>query len=77
MIVHKKSLGVLACVAVPGAKAWTEQRDLKLSMFPELDASEWWEVRDRSSLGRKILRSYPDFQPVEMDGKLVDIITIK
>lgn len=75
MLVHKRSGGVLHTVACPRGREWVERRRLTLSQFPELDPEEWWEVPDRSPLGRKLLRWYPYFTPVLSErGELTDII---
>lgn len=59
MWVHKRSRGVL-----PEKMALTE-----------LSPEAWWQVPDRTTLGRKILRLYPAFDPVINDkGQLLDVI---
>lgn len=80
MLVHKLSRGVLACIEVPGASAgpWRKLRNLKLSMFPDLNPNDWWEVRDTSQLGIRLIMYYPDFIPVTDDnGALIDLKPIE
>ena len=57
LYVHKESRGVLQAANRP----------------PGLSPVEWWEVRERTALGRKILRYYPCFDAVtNEDGALRD-----
>lgn len=77
MLVHKQTHGVLQNISVTNNKGkWSIKTNLKLKMFPELRKDEWWEVQDNTVLGRKIMRSYPDFIPIESDGQLIDITPI-
>ena len=59
LLVHKKSRGILRGPRLP----------------PGLKPEEWWQVRERTSLARRILRDYPCFDPViNQDGALLDIV---
>lgn len=74
MLIHKASRGVLAEITVPGPNGvWRQVRNLKLSMFPELDPAEWFEVRDNSAIAIKSRMHYPNIRLIEVDGQLVDV----
>lgn len=75
MLVHKASKGVLAEITVSGhGGVWIRKVNLKLSMFPELNPSDWFEVPDHSALGKKCKMYYPYMVMIVKEGKLVDVV---
>ncbi len=81
MLVHKKSHGILTTVTVEYndiIKQVSADVDSLIDLGFELNIYDWWIVRDRSPLARRILRCYPEFYPITDEyGELVDIIDLK
>lgn len=75
MLVHKRTLGVLHSIGIYdiGKKIVIPRTPLYLKDFPDFNPEEWWEIRDSSYLGNKILNCYPFFIPVEKNGRLVNV----
>ena len=76
MLIHKKSLGILAGIYLGGnVENEVEAFFNRLEDFGiDLDRDEWWEIKGRTKLGIEIKKRYPDFEPVvDGDGNLVGI----
>ena len=59
----------------PDGRRLPLERPARLADFPELKASEWWEVDTRTPLARKLRRYYPWVTPVTgPDGALIDVL---
>ena len=83
ILVHKASRGILERVPssltsyifqgkrIPKLNRITEENICLLDINPD----EWWVVDEKaqSSLAYKLKLYYPFFDPIEADGKLVDI----
>ena len=78
MLIHKETLGVLEFAPWDGTfrkefDVWVPvQRPATLAGLG-LDPAEWWEVENRSALAVRVKICYPWFDPVVIDGELVDI----
>lgn len=81
MLLHKQSMGVLTLfwtgalrsggpgVSIPVLAPYTPDN------IPDFDPDEWWEIRGNTTLGRRLLKSYPFCDPVVGEnGELLDIV---
>lgn len=79
MLVHKRTLGVLRWYW-DGVSYRTFEGVQQPKLVPvrlehhNLKGEEWWQVPDGTPLARKISLCYPFFDPVEVEGQLVDAI---
>lgn len=61
MLVHKRSMGVLPLHSPEDV--------------PDFIPDEWWEVKGNTTIGRRLLRTYPFCDPVvDGNGELLDIV---
>lgn len=79
MLVHKETLGVVQwcwdgeSYIVFDGKPRPKMEQVTLRNRPELDPEEWWEIPNDTPLARRIALFYPFFDPVVVDGELVNI----
>ena len=79
VIIHKKTMGAVDRIwngkwRIIQCRREPFYEPAKLSDFPELNPDDWWEIRTGSKLGKKVVRYYPEIEPVvDENGLLVDI----
>lgn len=84
ILVHKVSLGILEYMPWSGVKktfnGQSISKHIKITKANigelGLDMDEWWVVDEakQSSLAYKLRLHYPFFDPVVIDGQLIDIV---
>lgn len=79
MLVHKKTLGVLqwywdgVSYTVFDGVQRPRMAPVTLTTY-QLQAEDWWQVPNGTPLARKIALCYPFFDPVVVEGELVDAL---